>query len=319
MTLKQLEYLLKIVECGSVTKAARELYVSQPSITKAIINLEEEYKIQILERKPRGVELTANGKDFVYYARNVLAATDALKHNFADFRSIHASRLFLATQQLDFVHDLFFKTYHKNREQKIHHLLIETDRDNVTRQVLAGNVDIGLLVRNQADAKTFLVNAEAKKLSTHVIDSSGVFIAVGPRFPLYDREKITFEEAHNFAHLVLDMEAQATQNLLFDNVGHHFNTDKLIFVSSIAACIPFLLQSDVVLFVAKWAAGSLLRDPRIRIISVESNNDQPLVDVNELLCIKRAGEPLSSTEYQFLQLLFDHFGKEVSLDMLRQL
>ena len=48
--LKQLEYLLKIVECGSITKAARELYISQPSLTKSIVSLEEEYRIQILIR-----------------------------------------------------------------------------------------------------------------------------------------------------------------------------------------------------------------------------------------------------------------------------
>ena len=316
MKLKQLEYLLKIVECGSITRAARELYISQPSLTKSIVSLEEEYNIQILIRKPRGVELTSDGKNFVYYARSVLAAANALEQNFTDMQGTPRSRLFLATQQLDFVHDLFFRTYLQNQDKRVHYNLVETDRNDVTRQVLSGNVDLGLLVRNVADAKTFLVNAEAKRLSVHSISRSGVYAAVGPYSPFYNRQIITFEEAENCPQLVLDMEAQATQNLYFDNVSNHFNTDKIIFVNSIRACEQFLVQSELLLFVAKWAEGCF-RDPRIRVIPVEySDGENPGEEINELLWIKRAGEPLNFTEYQFLRLLYHRFGKEEDLNEL---
>ena len=55
MNMKQLEYFIKIAECGSISRAAQELYVSQPSLTKAIGGLEEEFHVQLLLRKPRGV------------------------------------------------------------------------------------------------------------------------------------------------------------------------------------------------------------------------------------------------------------------------
>lgn len=316
MKLKQLEYLLKIVECGSITKAARELYISQPSLTKSVVSLEEEYGIQILMRKPRGVELTADGKNFVYYARTVLAASNALAQNFTNRQSAPRSRLFLATQQLDFVHDLFFKTYLQNQDNRIHFNLVETDRNDVTRQVLSGNVDLGLLVRNQADAKTFLVNAEAKRLSVNVISRSGIYAAIGPYSPFYTRKSISVEETAACPQVVLDMEAQATQNLYFDNPDTYFNTEKIIFVNSIAACERFLIQSDMLLFVAKWAEGCF-KDPRIRIVPVtDGKNTDQHDDVNELLWIKRAGEPLNFTEYQFLQLLYHRFGKADELDSI---
>ena len=69
MKMKQLEYLIKIAECGSISKAAQELYISQPSLTKAISGLEEEFHVQLLLRKPRGVELTIEGKSFLHYAQ----------------------------------------------------------------------------------------------------------------------------------------------------------------------------------------------------------------------------------------------------------
>lgn len=313
MKLKQLEYLLKVVECGSITQAARELYISQPSLTKAIVSLEEEYHIQIMLRKPRGVELTADGKSFVYYARSVLAACSALDQNFSDYRGTPRSRLFLATQQLDFIYGLFFKTYLQNQDKRIHYNLIETDRDDVTHQVLNGNADLGLLVRNASDAKTFLVNAKAQRLNIHTIDRSGVYAAIGPYSPFYDRQEITIQEAKSCAQIVLDMEAQAKQNLYFDNSENYFNTEQIIFVNSITACERFLIQSDMLLFVAKWAEGCF-RDPRIRIVSVTDPDGQSYQETtNELLWIKRAGEPLNVTEYQFLELLYQRFGKEDEL------
>lgn len=83
MNMKQLEYFIKIAECGSISRAAQELYVSQPSLTKAIGGLEEEFHVQLLLRKPRGVELTIEGKSFLHYARSIVTAANALESNFS--------------------------------------------------------------------------------------------------------------------------------------------------------------------------------------------------------------------------------------------
>ena len=77
MQLKQLEYVIKVAECGSITQAAEQLFVSQPSLTKSIMSLEEEYRVSLFVRKHRGVELTNEGKNFIYYAKSVVTAADA--------------------------------------------------------------------------------------------------------------------------------------------------------------------------------------------------------------------------------------------------
>ncbi|MBQ2403895.1 MAG: LysR family transcriptional regulator, partial [Lachnospiraceae bacterium] len=82
MQIKQLEYLVKIVENGSISKAAEQLYITQPNLTKAVSSLEKEYGIRLFNRRARGVELTAEGKEFMRYARKVIAAADALDSNF---------------------------------------------------------------------------------------------------------------------------------------------------------------------------------------------------------------------------------------------
>ena len=311
--IKQLEYLLKVVECGSISKAAQQLFVSQPSLTKAIHGLEEEYKVQILVRKARGVELTVEGKNFVHYARGVLTAAQALESNFSTYQAAERSRLFVATQQLDFVHELMLRTYLQNQERSLHYNLVETDRHDVARQVLDGKADLGLLVRSNFDAKTYLWHTEARRLNIHVVAKAGVYVCVGPFSPYYNRRTLTYGEAEQCLCVVLDMEEAATQNLFIDNAHNHFNMQKIIFFNSVNACEHFLLHTDAVMYAAKWVVGCF-HDRRIRTIPiVPESDDNPTR--NELLWLKRAGDPLTPPEIQFLKHLYLHFGKQFPMHL----
>ena len=319
MKMKQLEYLLKIAECGSITKASEQLFVSQPSLTKAVMNLEEEYGVQLLVRKTRGVELTAEGRRFAHYARGVLTAADALESNFSGAQNANAtSRLFIASQQFDFVYDLMRRTYLQNIDHPIHYNLVETDRNDVTHLVLAGEVDLGLLVRCSTDARSLLLHSEARRLSIHTVDIANEFVCVGPASPYYDRDYISYDDAQKCTQLLLDMEGQAKRNLYFDYTASCINASRLLFFNSVSACEHFLLQTDALCFSSKWTCGCF-RDPRIRCLPLVGEGGEPTGFTHELLWIKRAGEPLSLCERQFLTLLYLHFGKESELEHLEHL
>lgn len=72
MTIQQLQYVLEISRTGSVSKAARNLYLSQPNISNAIKNLESELNITIFERTPMGMQLTPIGKKLVKKAAVIM-------------------------------------------------------------------------------------------------------------------------------------------------------------------------------------------------------------------------------------------------------
>ena len=307
MQLKQLEYLVKIVECGSITQAAQKLYISQPSLTKAISNLEQEYGIQLLIRKSRGIEVTEEGAEFLYYAKGVLAAAATMDHAFFKKEEWQHSRLFIASQQLDFIYDLCIQTYQTYNDGSIHYGLAEMDRQMVTQSVLKGDSDIGVLVHSNSDAKSFLNLHEKKQLEVHVLDRADVYICVGPKSPFYERTSVTYAETKKCLHLVLDMEIQARQNAYFEQTISKYNRDKLIFFNSINACEYFLLHTDALLFIAKWAVGCF-RDERIRLLPVLAEAPEQTKLYTELVWIKRVIEPLSLTEQQFvnnMERLFD--------------
>lgn len=76
MKLQQLRYVVKVAECGSITEASRRLFVSQPSITASIRDLENEMGVHIFERTNKGVIVSEEGETFLGYARQVLDQAD---------------------------------------------------------------------------------------------------------------------------------------------------------------------------------------------------------------------------------------------------
>ena len=73
MTLQQLKYVVTVAETGTITEAAGKLYISQPSLTNAIHELEREMQIVIFNRTNKGISLSKEGDIFLGYARQVLA------------------------------------------------------------------------------------------------------------------------------------------------------------------------------------------------------------------------------------------------------
>ena len=69
MTLTQLKYIITVADAGSMNLAARELYISQPSLSQAVKELEKEIGVELFCRSNRGVSITQEGSEFLGYAR----------------------------------------------------------------------------------------------------------------------------------------------------------------------------------------------------------------------------------------------------------
>ena len=93
MTLQQLRYVVTIAEIGTISKAAEELFVSQPSLTKALKELEKEMQITIFDRTNKGIHVSREGEIFLGYARQVLEMVGnrnfAFQHSTILLQSMH--------------------------------------------------------------------------------------------------------------------------------------------------------------------------------------------------------------------------------------
>lgn len=308
MQIHQLEYILKVVECGSISQAAQKLYLSQPSLTKSIINLEQEYGIQIFVRTPRGIQLTPEGKEFVHYAKRIITTSDMLERTFLKKSQPKQYLLSIASLQMEFLYDLLIQIYQQYEGHAIHFNIIETDRGGVTRAILNGNANLGIIVRSSVDSKEFTRDTESKYLETYIIDSAPTNVCVGPKSPYYNRKSISVKEAENCSNIIIDMESEAKQDLYFNLMENHFNEDKTIFVNTASACKRFLHETDVLLYACKWICG-FFSGTDIHVLPVISDEREP-VPVNELVLLKRKGTPLSTPEKQFVHNLYKLFGKQ---------
>ena len=106
MTLQQLRYVVTVAEKGSFSEAAKALFLSQPSLTNAMKELENEMQITIFNRTNRGVVVTAEGDEFLGYARQVLDQTNLLEEKYKSGKQ-YRQRFAVSTQHYSFAVNAF--------------------------------------------------------------------------------------------------------------------------------------------------------------------------------------------------------------------
>lgn len=307
MRLYQLEYFLKIVECGSITKAAQELYLSQPSLTKAIAGLESEYNIKLFSRTAKGISLTTDGLEFLEYARNIVENCQALEKTFGQGKSVQFQRLAIASQQFDFLYDMMMEAYEKADGQMFQIDLKETDRGEVVELVEGCKANIGLLVVTEDDSKVFKSVLQSKNLEMHVLDCSVTYVNMGEKCALYDKEYVDVKECEKYLQMMLDMELSTRRELAYRESYHGYDNRHMIFCNTIGMCRKFLEETDMIVLTPKWVTG-FFKDSNIRSVPYYQNGSV-YVPKSRLVWIKRINEELHPLETYFVEMLKARFRK----------
>lgn len=144
MNFRDVEYIVKIAECGSVNKAARELYVAQPSLSKCIRKVEEEYGIQLFYRsRGSSMSLTVEGKLFLDMARPVMERYEQFQKQIQDLKARNRSKIHLGTapQRGYDIASFLFRTLYSKYENYFLELRTGPSLE-LENQLLAGDLDM---------------------------------------------------------------------------------------------------------------------------------------------------------------------------------
>ena len=106
MTIQLLKYIVSVAEIGSITEAAKQLHISQPSLSIAIKETENEIGFELFKRSRSGIALTKEGVEFLGYARQVIQEMDLLEDRFISNRS-KKHRFCVSTQHYTFTANAF--------------------------------------------------------------------------------------------------------------------------------------------------------------------------------------------------------------------
>ena len=126
MTFSQLNYILEVSRCGSINKAASKLFVSQSSLSNSIHELEKELDIVIFSRSTKGIELTAEGSEFLSYIRPLIEQQKQIKALYAQKNAKPCLRLSVATQRYPFAVKAFTDLINASEHPKFEVRIKET-------------------------------------------------------------------------------------------------------------------------------------------------------------------------------------------------
>lgn len=164
MTLQQLRYLVEVVKKGSIRRAAESLYVTQPSISKAIGELEAELGVRILERNNRGVALTPEGENLFNDARMIVEQAASLEDRFKKQGGAQAARLSVSSQHYSFTAQALAWMMRENADRKYAFTLREGKTTDVMDDVHTGKSMLGVLSKTDFNRPFFERYCAARSL-----------------------------------------------------------------------------------------------------------------------------------------------------------
>lgn len=149
MRIQQLEYLEKIVETGSINEAAKQLFISQPSLSQAMKEMEKEYKIQLFYRTKLGITLTNEGREFINYSRGILDQVNLLDERFG--KTTTRKHIFsVSGQHYAFVVHAFVELVKKIGQDEYQFTLRETQTQNVLDDIQTFKSELGIIYLNDS-------------------------------------------------------------------------------------------------------------------------------------------------------------------------
>ena len=200
MTLTQLRYAIAISETGSFNKAAQILYVSQPSLSNAIHDLEDEFSIKIFYRSGRGVSLTNEGVDFITYARQVYHQYESLLDKFGKNSSLK-KKFGISTQHYSFAIKSFVEMVKKFDTSEYDFAIRETKTREVITDVSTLKSEIGILYLSNFNRNMIMKLLNASDLEFHPIINCQVYVYLYKDHTLANKDLITFSDLENYPSL----------------------------------------------------------------------------------------------------------------------
>ncbi|MBQ3664436.1 MAG: LysR family transcriptional regulator [Clostridia bacterium] len=200
MTLQQLNDVIAIAETGSFRRAAERLYIAQPSLTGAVRELEKELGVTLFNRSGKGATLTADGMNFLPYARSVMTQYESLLDAYGK-NGARKQKFAVSTQHYSFAVKAFVEVTRAYDVAEYEFAIRETRTRQVIDDVAASRSEIGILYMSDFNRKALQKMLSDSGLSFHHLIDCRAFVYLWKGHPLAGKESITFEDLAPYPNL----------------------------------------------------------------------------------------------------------------------
>lgn len=203
MTLQQLTYLVKVAECGNITEAAEQLYISQPSLSTAISNLEKEMGITAFNRTKKGVTVTRDGEELLSYARMLLEQADIMKEHFGVGEK-RDPKFCVSCQHYSFAVNAFVDVVNVFDADKYSFILRETQTGEIIDDVAQGKSEIGILYLSEHNEEVITKLLKKNELVFEELFVANPHVFLCKDHPLAEHTLITVDDLKPYPYLVFE-------------------------------------------------------------------------------------------------------------------
>lgn len=197
MTLTQLRYVIEVANSSSMNEAARNLFISQPSLSSSVKDLEEEVGVELFKRTNRGISMTPEGEEFIGYARQVVEQYQLIEARFISKEQIR-KKFSVSMQHYSFAVNAFVEMVKQFGMDEYEFAIHETKTYEVIEDVRNFRSEIGILYINDFNRKVLTKLFHESGLEFHEILECGIYVYMWKGHPLADSELLTLEQLADY-------------------------------------------------------------------------------------------------------------------------
>lgn len=211
MTLTQLQYAITVAGSASMNEAAKRLFISQPSLSAAVRELEQEIGIELFRRSNRGISLTPEGEEFMGYARQVVEQYQLIETRYIA-REQMKKKFSVSLQHYSFAVKAFVELVKQFGMDEYEFAIYETRTCDVIEDVRSFRSEIGILYVNEFNRKVLTKLFHESGLEFHELLTCGIYAYMWKGHPLAGRAEVSLEELEEYPCLSFE---QGTKNSFY--------------------------------------------------------------------------------------------------------
>ena len=211
MTLQQLKYADAVATCGSLSEAARRVFVTQPTLTEAIRTLEEELRIAIFTRSSRGVALTHEGEEFLASARQILDDAALIQQKYTG-KAVRRPQFAVSCQHFAFAVEAFMEVVRENDAESYDFTFRETVTSEIIDDVARHRSEIGMLYLSRRNERAIMKILRKEELAFEELFAARPHVFLGRKHPLAKKKVIKPQELDAYPYLTYE---QGIENALY--------------------------------------------------------------------------------------------------------
>ncbi len=200
MTLQQLKYVIEVARSRSISKAAQNLFISQPSLSNALKELENELGIVIFIRTNKGITMTPEGVEFLGYARQVVEQADLLENRYAGAQSPQ-QHFSVSSQHYAFAVSAFVRLLKNYDREEYEFSLRETKTYEIIEDVKNLHSEIGILYLNDFNENVISKFLREGNLIFHELFTATPHVFISSGNPLAKQDYVTLNDLIPYPYL----------------------------------------------------------------------------------------------------------------------